>query len=473
MSSELEILNVPQTVESFVQCAENVAEIIETPVKETNIHGVDFSKLTLNPNEIDLVIYHGRCSDGFGAALACYMYFKNSNGINANGNKVQYFGASFNKPPPQVAGLNVLICDFSYKKEVMNKLINEAKTLAIIDHHKSAEAELCDIPDQNKVFRMDHSGAFLTWAYVYPKSPMPLLIKYIEDNDIWIKALPHTREITSYIFSLPFEFEEYEKLLDEDFLMNNILQVAIGMQKQNEMYIKDAVSYTTMKFVQIDGMYFFVGCINTSVLKSEIGNQIFNKFDNANFSCCYSFGDDSSFTYASLRSTNDRTDVSKIATKFGGGGHKCASGCSLYNTHDIGNVLDIRTMYNLLNNIYVKESNLLGGNIVYLNCTHLRKQIGKYLLQTRYYDENLSQNVQECCSILRNKLKNQSFYVDCKFSCVWNYDGQQDSTWFSLQLKNEEDANSVKELLSNENNFQYIHDDKRIIFSRNGCVNYI
>lgn len=456
--------------EALVVSVDDITKPDET-VKNVNIHGIDFSKLVLQPQDVDLVIYHGRCSDGFGAALASHVFFKENGGINANGNKVQYFAASFNRPPPPVAGLNVLICDFSYKKDTMLKLVAEAKTLAIIDHHKSAEEDLASIPDENKVFRMDHSGAYLTWAYFYPESPMPLLIKYIEDNDIWIKTMPNTRELTSYIYSLPFEFEEYEKLLDEKVLMGDILQVAIGMQRQNDLYIKDAVGFTTMKFTQIDGMYFFVACINTSVLKSDIGNQIFTKFENANFSCCYSLGDEYGTAYVSLRSMNDRTDVSKIAVKYGGGGHRNASGCSLHYSHDVGNVLDTHTMYNMLNNIYVRESSQLGGNVVYLNSTQCRKQIGKYLLQTRYYDEGLAENVQECCSVLRNKLKDTSFHVDCKFSCVWSYDGQQDATWFSLQWSSKVDIDSLKGLLKDENNFQYIHDDKRIIFARKGCVN--
>lgn len=451
---------------SEMQLEENITNNINK-----NLHGIDFSKLLLKPNDVDLVIYHGRCCDGFGAALACYMYFKNFDGVNSNGNKVQYFAASFNRPPPQVAGLNVLICDFSYKKDTMLKLVSEAKTLAIIDHHKSAEEDLGTISEKNKVFRMDHSGAYLTWAYFYPDSQMPLLIKYIEDNDIWIKALPNTRELTSYIYSLPFEFKEYEKLLDEKVLLGDILQIAIGMQRQNDLYIKDAVGFSSIKFTQIDGMYFFVACVNTSVLKSDIGNQLFSKYENANFSLCYSIGDDSGLSYVSLRSTNDRTDVSKIAVKYGGGGHRCASGCSMHNTHDVGNVLDTYTMYNMLNNIYVRESTLLNGNVVYLNSTQLKKQIGKYLLQTRYYDETISENIQECCSVFRNKLKDPSFYVGCNYSCVWGYDGQQDTTWISLQWISSIDINVLKNLLLNENNFQYIHDDKRIIFTRKGCVN--
>lgn len=473
MSEELPIATI-EVVSTVLETMDALLiDEIEVDSKITNIHEVDFSKLILLPQNVDLVIYHGRCCDGFGAALASHQFFKNIDGVNANGNKVQYFAASFNRPPPPVAGLNVLICDFSYKKDQMLKLVAEAKTLAIIDHHKSAEEDLSVILDQNKVFRMDHSGAYLTWAYFYPLSPMPLLIKYIEDNDIWIKALPNTRELTSYIFSLPFEFEEYEKLLDEKVLMGDILQVAMGMQRQNDLYIKDAVGFTTMKFTQIDGMYFFVACVNTSVLKSDIGNQIFNKFENANFSSCYSLSDNSSMSYLSLRSMDDRTDVSKIAVKYGGGGHRNAAGCSLHYNHDVGNVLDTYTMYNMLNNIYIKESSFLGANVVYLNCTQYRKQIGRYLLQTRYVDKTLAENVQECCSILRNKLKDQVFHVDCKFSCIWSYDGQQDATWVSLQWSSNVDLNMLKGLLKDENSFQYIHDDKRIIFSRKGCVNVL
>jgi oligoribonuclease NrnB/cAMP/cGMP phosphodiesterase (DHH superfamily) len=450
---------------------DNVAVDTNLDAQVPNIHGVDFSKLELLPQNVDIVIYHGRCSDGFGAALAFYKLFQPTGGLNANGRKVTYFAASFHIPPPPCTGLNVAICDFSYKKDVMLKLISDANSLAIIDHHKSAEEDLTHILEKNKIFRMDHSGAFLTWAYCFPTLPMPLLIQYIQDNDIWLKAMLNTREITSYIFSLPFEFEEYEKLLDENVLLNDILPVAIGMQKQNEIYTNEALSHVLMKFVQLDGMYFFVASTNTSVLKSEIGNRIFTKYENANFSCAYSMSDTTA--YLSLRSTNDRTDVSKIASKFGGGGHRCASGMTVFGSCDFGNVLDVNVMYNLLNNIYVGESQLLGETVVYLNCTHNRKQIGKYLLQTRYHDEVLGENVQECCSILRNVTKDNTFFVSCNISCVWNYDGFNNVTWFSISWTDKQNVDNLKDALAKENDFQYIHNDKRILFTRKGCVNRV
>lgn len=433
---------------------------------------VDYSKLTLKPQEIDMVIYHGKCCDGFGSALASYIYFKNENGINANGKKVTYHPASFYQSPPPVTGLNVLICDFSYKKDVMKQLINDSKCLAILDHHISAEIELTDIGEENKVFRMDHSGAYLTWGYFFPNQQIPLLIKYIEDNDIWLKAMPHTREITAYIFSLPFEFEEYEKLLDEKVLMTDILPVANGMYKQVEINITDALGYITMKFTQIDGMYYFVASTNSSVLKSEIGNRIFSKYLNANFSSIYSISNSTS--HISLRSTNDRTDVSKIAGKFGGGGHKCASGMSMYGSHDVGNVLDVTTLYNLLDNIYVKESSFLNENIVYLNVTHCKKQMGKYLLQNRYFNEETKKHVQECVSILHNRQKYKQKYDNINLSCIWNYDGEHDKNWFSVCWCDDyPNVESLSNKLRNENDFQQINSDKRIIFSRKGVKSTI
>ncbi len=45
------------------------------------------------------------------------------------------------------------------------------------------------------------------------------------------------------------------------------------------------------------------------------------------FSCVFNFDFINQNTFFSLRSTDDRTDVSKIAKKLGGGGHRNAAGC--------------------------------------------------------------------------------------------------------------------------------------------------
>jgi oligoribonuclease NrnB/cAMP/cGMP phosphodiesterase (DHH superfamily) len=429
------------------------------------------------PDEVDIVIYHAPCPDGFGSALSAYMYFKNKNGVNKNENVVQYHPTSFKTPPPQVKDKNVLMCDFSYKYDVMMKIISEAKSVFIIDHHKSAEAELKMIDDKYKLFDMNHSGAYLTWKYFFPEIDtvsMPMIIQYIEDHDIWKHVLPNTREITSYISTLPFEFEEYEKLLDDEYLTKTILPLAIGMNKQNVVYIDKAMSFSTMKFVQIDDKYYFVSHINSSILKSEIGNQILTVYPNCDFSSIYSTNNNTS--YISLRSEEGRSDVSLIATKYGGGGHKFAAGIALFNTSEtVGKLLDDNVMYGLLENIYFGQFDYLGNklDVVYLNTTHHRKHIGKYLLQERSKDGDVS--LQQCSSIYRNKYGDKTFNKYCAFSCVWNYDGLNDKTWFSLlwndvTLYDTNTSEIVKYLFGKFDDYNYIDSDKRIIFTRKGLL---
>ena len=381
---------------------------------------MNFSKLLIKADEVDLVIYHGKCADGFGSALAAYIYFQSTNGFNVNGNKVEYFPASFNQEPPNVKGKNVLICDFSYKRDILLRMISDARTLAVIDHHKSAKLDLEDIPLENKMFDMNHSGAYLTWKYFYPDQDVPLLIKYIEDNDIWLKLMPNTKEMTSYVYSLPFEFEEYAKLLDENFITGVAIPTAVGMQKQNDYYVDQSMGQSTQKFIKIGNDYFLFAHINSSVLKSEIGNQILSKFPHCDFSAVYSVREGSS--YFSLRSEDTRADVSLIAGNFGGGGHRNASGICVNNSTEIPcKLIDNDITYKLIQSgaVHIKE----GSSIVFLDASHNIKHLGKYLLQTicteKYGPEqDQVRPVQKCCSVERIYRNDGSFYSYCKVSVI-------------------------------------------------------
>ena len=114
--------------------------------------------------------------------------------------------------------------------------LGKVNKLLIIDHHKSAERELSDIPDNLKIFDMNHSGAMLTWFYFYPNVESPLLIKYIEDRDIWTKALPNTDDFHSWFCTVPREFEEYNKYLDDDLLTSMIKTKGIRYGELNQCY---------------------------------------------------------------------------------------------------------------------------------------------------------------------------------------------------------------------------------------------
>src|SRR5947207_1434720 len=115
-----------------------------------NKDDINFDHVDLKPDEIEMVIYHGECSDGYTSAYCAFDYFSKK-GEEKN---IKYYGASFYSPPPlkEATGKCVLMCDFSYKKNDLMKLVAVTKKFLILDHHKSAEEDLKDLPDNLKVF---------------------------------------------------------------------------------------------------------------------------------------------------------------------------------------------------------------------------------------------------------------------------------------------------------------------------------
>ena len=129
------------------------------------------------------------------------------------GNRAEYIACSHGEAPPNVKGKKVAICDFSFKNDVTKKLIEEADGLVILDHHKSAMVELHDIPDA--IFNMEKSGAVITWEFFHPGQDAPKFIQYIEDRDLWKWELPYSREFAAAFDMVPFEFEDFDKFVDD------------------------------------------------------------------------------------------------------------------------------------------------------------------------------------------------------------------------------------------------------------------
>ena len=108
-----------------------------------------------NPNEVEMVLYHANCSDGFGAAWAAWKLL---------GSKAKYIACKHGSPPPDVTGKNVAICDFSFNNATTKKMIQDANSLVILDHHKSAVVELHDIPEAIESFwGCNHMEIFPSW----------------------------------------------------------------------------------------------------------------------------------------------------------------------------------------------------------------------------------------------------------------------------------------------------------------------
>ena len=175
--------------------------------------------------------------------------------------------------------------------------------------------ELHDIP--NTHFDMTKSGAMLAWEFFHPGKDHPKFIGYIEDRDLWKWELPYSKEFAAAFDMVPFEFEEFEKFEDD-----SVFDDAVKRGSYILAYAKTVVKKICDKAVKRRFRGYDVLVVNASHWISEIGSSL---SPNCDFAVIWYYSHSSNATKVSLRSFYDSVDVSEIAKKFGGGGHKKAA----------------------------------------------------------------------------------------------------------------------------------------------------
>ncbi len=159
-----------------------------------------------------LILYHGRnCPDGFGAALAAWRYY---------GDAAEFRGLDHGEIQsvddlPALQGRAVYILDFSFPAEILRAIDERAAKLVMLDHHKSAAEKLTGFACRCGVvhFDMDKSGARLAWEFFHPGQPVPALLQYIEDRDIWKWAFPESASFLSALDMEPQTFARWQEIV--------------------------------------------------------------------------------------------------------------------------------------------------------------------------------------------------------------------------------------------------------------------
>ena len=168
-----------------------------------------------------LCVFHGDCSDGLLAAWAVH---------KALGPEVEFVAGRYGEDPPLPDIImcraatgemqDVLIVDFSYPLDTLRAMAQEARSVLVLDHHKTAREDLAALPSPAKkgwpkwpegeklaaIFDLDRSGAGITWDYLHPqvrdesnpfsltetlirefggRSNRPRIIDLVEDRDLW------------------------------------------------------------------------------------------------------------------------------------------------------------------------------------------------------------------------------------------------------------------------------------------------
>lgn len=271
-----------------------------------------------------LCIYHSNCADGFSAAWALRRYYPNA----------EFHAGVYQEPPPDCTGKHVYLVDFSYKREVLEKIIEQADLVTILDHHESARDDLIELMSAKKikgVFDMKRSGAMITWNWFFPREDPPQVLNHVQDRDLWTFELEGTREIQAAVFSYEYTWENWDRLMGMD--RGDIKVLRLMGEAIERKHFKDIreLMEKCRKVMLIDG-YHVMAYNLPYTMSSDVGH-ISVKEKSAPFGVCY--WDTLTHREFSLRSTDKNPSVKDIAIKFGGGGHRNAAGFKVPLNHEL------------------------------------------------------------------------------------------------------------------------------------------
>jgi len=265
----------------------------------------------MNPRTI--IFYHGSCPDGFGGAYAAWKKF---------GDTAEYVPLTRGDDPmPDVVGADLYFVDFVYEKVRMDEIAAQANSLIVLDHHSGVQDVTESFP--GSIFDNERSGATLAWNYFHPGASVPLLLSFVEDDDLFLFKLPDTRAVVSYLSVKPYTFElwdEVREMLDDPEKSQEFLTRVRTYAEYFELLAQLAVDHA--KIVEFEGHHvYFATAHPFKPMKSLVGNLLAKKqgpFALVVAAHPKGFG-------VSIRGDGS-IDVSAIAQKYGGNGHKSSSG---------------------------------------------------------------------------------------------------------------------------------------------------
>lgn len=289
-----------------------------------------------------ICIYHGNCADGFTAAWAVW---------RALGEEVKFVKGVYGEAPPDVTDADVVMVDFSYKRQVLETMADAANSLLVLDHHKTAAADLagfgidmstwtppfgwprhalnvhqdrCEgvLRSAYQVFDMDRSGAQIAWDFFHPGEARPRLVDYVADRDLWRFELPESREIAAWVFSHHYDFAEWDHMARtlDGIGFGRAADEGAAIERKHHKDIAELIR-VTRRYMTIGGHRVPVANLPYTMASDAAGEMA----SFAPFAACYYDRPDA--RVFSLRSrSKGGLDVAEIAASYGGGGHRNAAG---------------------------------------------------------------------------------------------------------------------------------------------------
>ena len=268
--------------------------------------------------------YHAGCPDGFAAAFSVWKAFGSDARYIARGHDDEPFD------PMELEDAAAIFVDIAPTNEELRSLSPCVDKLTVLDHHVSArdryqsdEAAVQEVQDKGHeiVFDLHHSGAILAWNHFCDDLEAPMLLRYVEDQDLWNWRLPNSEEVNAALASYPRRFDTWAELIERK--IEDLASEGESIVRSNKMQVERSLGHSHM--IRIDEQR--IEAVNATENRSAIGHALAGsaRFDRQ-WSCVYRLNLDR--VSATLYSIGD-VDVSGIAASYGGGGHRNAAGFSV------------------------------------------------------------------------------------------------------------------------------------------------
>lgn len=308
------------------------------------------------------VVYHRDCMDGLAAASL----FERLEGVcDRNHFAIEYHALQYGKKTNFLKGEEndiVFFVDFSLSYELLDVIAQRVKVLCIIDHHKTATADILNLvhkyKDTNKIVKyiydVEECGASLTKKAL--SSYMPLkdgfldtVFKYIRDRDLWLWEFEESKAFHEGLVYLTYDFKN-DPIEFNNFIKNLCNNVDSGDSKMKEellfigrlilVQVERKVNKICKKLKDVENFNFKgvdFKLLNLNDNMSEVGNGICLQL---NTPAMMYFVVDNTKVVFGLRSLDTLPDVSVIAKSMGGGGHRNACGFEV-DIKDLNKILKV------------------------------------------------------------------------------------------------------------------------------------
>lgn len=264
-----------------------------------------------------VVFYHGLCRDGFTAAWAAWKKFGDS------ADYVPVIWTNQSEQIPAIKNKEIYFLDYCPSQEKLNQIVEENKSVCVIDHHVSRETVTKSLP--GSVYDISHSGAVLAWNYFHPNVSLPQLCRYVEDSDLWKWEIAGSAEVLQGIDDILEEkegFQTWEEVMQQ-------METESGRDKysqigkliiRNETNLMDQIVEQNLQLVEFEG--FQVYAVNAPRhFRSVLGNRLVEM--KPPFGIVWSYLTDE--ITVSLRAKPNTFNLIPLVEKYGGGGHEGAS----------------------------------------------------------------------------------------------------------------------------------------------------